>query len=249
MRCQRILVRCIAIGTLVFTPALAGSPSAQEDSPMDAILTHSRAVMIVAKNHFRDEELLTPKEYLEKRGCTVTVASTSMGDAVGMLGKHVTVDIVYTDIRVASFDLVVFVGGSGAACYFNDEKSHAIARETVETGRVLGAICIAPSTLARAGVLKGKKATCFPSQRDDLKEHGAVVSRLQVVRDGRIITGSGPEAAGKFAKALAEALGEYLKEKKRNAPGAQGPEGASPVKWDTKELTRDMSGGEQDERT
>jgi len=205
--------------------------------------------MIIAKKDFRDEELLTPKQYLEERGCKVTVASTSKGDAVGMLGKHVTVDMIYTDIRVASYDLIVFVGGSGAACYFNDEKSHDIAREAVEKGRVLGAICIAPSTLARAGVLKDRKATCFPSQRDDLKEHGALVSRLQVVRDGRIITGSGPEAADKFAKTLAAALGEYLKEKKRIAPRGPESESAPNVKWDTKELTRDMSRSEQDERT
>lgn len=212
---------------------------------MDAILTRSRAVMIIAKKDFRDEELLRPKEYLEERGCKVTVASTSMGDAVGMLGKHVDVDMVYTDIRAASYDLIVFVGGSGANCYFNDEKSYAIARDAVRTERVLAAICIAPSTLARAGVLEGTKATCFPSQRDDLKEHGAIVSQLQVVRDGRIVTGAGPEAADRFAKALVEALGEYLKEKKRNAPEPGADKDPTSVKWDTKELTRDLPRGEQ----
>jgi protease I len=72
---------------------------------------------------------------------------------------------------------------------------------------VLAAICIAPTTLARAGLLGGVRATAFPDSEADLKAHGALWTGDRVTIDGRIITGSGPEAATAFGEAIAEALG------------------------------------------
>jgi len=72
---------------------------------------------------------------------------------------------------------------------------------------VVGAICIAPGILARAGILKGRKATVFPSEIEALKRNGAFYTALPVVIDGRIVTASGPEAAEEFGKALVKTLG------------------------------------------
>jgi len=71
----------------------------------------------------------------------------------------------------------------------------------------VGAICIAPGILARAGILKDKKATVFPSEIETLKREGAHYSALPVVIDGKIVTADGPEAAEGFGKALVKTLG------------------------------------------
>ena len=80
--------------------------------------------------------------------------------------------------------------------------------DSVRVGfRLLAAICIAPTTLAHAGLLDGVRATAFPDREDDLRAHGAVWTGAPVTVDGRIITGNGPEAAADFGEAIAEALG------------------------------------------
>jgi putative intracellular protease/amidase len=55
------------------------------------------------------------------------------------------------------------VGGQGASIYYDNPKAHVIARETLRSGKLLGAACLAPATLAKAGVLRGKTATSFLS--------------------------------------------------------------------------------------
>ena len=73
--------------------------------------------------------------------------------------------------------------------------------------KLTSAICLAPMTLANAGLLKGKKATIWKDAVVDFKTKGVVYTGKPVERDGRIITGSGPEAAEEFGKALLEELG------------------------------------------
>ena len=128
------------------------------DSVMQSV-KGKRAVMIIARNDFRDEELLQPKEVLEKNGVTVTVASSSLEESKGMLGAKVKPDILFTDIQATDYDAVIFVGGSGANEYWDNPIAHKIANDAHNAKKIIGAICIAPVTLAKAGLLKNKKAT------------------------------------------------------------------------------------------
>lgn len=162
--------------------------------------------MIIAPENFRDEELLEPKDVLENAGVEVTIASKDSDSATGMLGAMVGVDMDYKDIKVEDYDGIVFVGGSGASIYFDDLKAHSLAKEFFEQGKVVSAICIAPSTLAHAGLLKGRKATCFASQEEDLKSFGAEYTGEPVTTDGKIVTASGPTAATEFGQAILQNL-------------------------------------------
>ena len=101
----------------------------------------------------------------------------------------------------------MFVGGAGAQVFFDDPDAHRSRRRPGRSGRVLAAICIAPSTLAHAGLLEGVRATAFPSQEQDLRAHGAVWTGEPVTVDGQIVTGNGPEAAEQFGEAVAATLG------------------------------------------
>lgn len=88
-----------------------------------------------------------------------------------------------------------------------------MARATVEAGKPLGAICIAPLILAKAGVLKGRKATVWDSGGEQiaiLKAHGAVYTDQAVVIDGSVVTGNGPGAAGEFGRVFAGAVGSSI---------------------------------------
>jgi protease I len=169
-------------------------------------LKGKKVVMIIASRDFRDEEFKDPYDYLKACGAEVTVASSKLDEATGMLGMKVKPGVLIGDVKVDGYDAVIFVGGSGASEYFNNATAHALAQAAVEKKKLLAAICVAPSTLANAGVLKGRKATCWDSERANLKAKGADVQKGDVVRDGSLVTGSGPRAAREFARTVAGAL-------------------------------------------
>lgn len=165
-----------------------------------------RVAMIIAEDGFRDEELLQPKAILEKNGIEVKVASTSLVQAKGMLGAKIKPDILVNDIDVRDFDAIIFVGGIGASQYWDDPVAHQLAQNAFNQNHIVAAICIAPVTLAKAGILKGKRATVFSSEASELKQGGANYTARNVEKDGNIITASGPSAAGEFAEELVKVL-------------------------------------------
>lgn len=169
-------------------------------------LSGKKILMVVAPANFRDEELLQPKEIFEKTGARVVIASKNASTATGTLGAKINVDKDISEISVSDYDAIIFIGGPGSSQYFNDSRAHIIAKESVARDKVLGAICIAPSILANAGVLKGKKATAFSSESANLRAKGAEYTGAAVTQDGKIITANGPGAASEFGKKIAEAI-------------------------------------------
>ncbi len=167
--------------------------------------------MIVAYRDFRDEEYFIPREIFEKADINIVTSSSSAGVAIGKFGGEAKVDILLKDLKAEDYDAVVFIGGSGAREYIDNEVCHNIAKEALAKGRILAAICIAPAILARAGALKGKKATVWSAPLDKsainiLKEEGANYQEQNVVQDGSVLTAIGPLAAKDFAEILLSML-------------------------------------------
>jgi protease I len=168
--------------------------------------TTKRAVLIVGRENYRDEELFETRRILIEAGVQTVLASTRMGPVRGMLGGVAEATILAKDIIVDDYDAIIFVGGAGATEYFNSRVAWNIAREAVQKRKVLGAICIAPAILANAGLLTGVRVTSFPTERDRLQRAGALFTGVPVERDGLIITGDGPMAAVLFGRAIADTL-------------------------------------------
>jgi protease I len=167
-----------------------------------------KAVLIISHQGFRDEELLDTKKVLEKNGIEVKIASTELSEVKGKLGARVVPDILFQDIQVKDFDALVFVGGPGAVQYWDDPLAHKLLKEAAIAGKVSAGICSAAATLARAGILRGKRATVFPGDAQELIVNGADYTANHVERDGQIITADGPSSAGKFGEEIARALKE-----------------------------------------
>lgn len=160
---------------------------------------------MIAPERFRDEELLTPKQALEARGVAVTVASTRPGTATGMLGAVAAVDCTIREADAADYDALAVAGGAGSPAHLWDsERLAALVRAFSGAGKPVAAICLSGAVLARAGVLRGRRATVYPVARAilELKRAGATYVGDPVVVDGPIVTASGPEAAAAFGAAL-----------------------------------------------
>lgn len=169
-------------------------------------LTGKKIVMIIASSNFRDEEYQKPREIFEKAGAKITVASSSLNISKGMSGFEIKPDILLEKISVNEFDAVVFIGGPGAREYWDNKTAHKIARETIKNNKVLAAICLAPVILAKAGVLKDKRATCFGQVKNNISESGGKYIGSLVEIDGNIITANGPLASEIFAKDVIEVI-------------------------------------------
>ena len=175
-------------------------------------LQGKKVLMIIASQNFRDEELLKPRDLFIKEGMEVVLASSSLETSRGMLGGTAKPDILIGDVKVGEFEAIIFVGGIGASEYWNNPIAHKIAKEAVSLNKLICAICIAPVTLANAGILDEKKATVFCSEVKAIKRKGAIYTGKAVEVDGNIITAEGPQAAEEFGQTIIILLLEKIEE-------------------------------------
>ena len=167
--------------------------------------------MIIAYRDFRDSEYFIPKNIFIQAGISVVTVSKQNGIAIGVDGGEARVDLILEELNCSDFDAIVFIGGNGMAKNIDNEEYHKIARSVVKYNKILGAICISPAILAKAGVLNNKKATVWSDAMNKnaikiLKENQAIYQDKLVVVDNNIITANGPLAAREFAEAIIRKL-------------------------------------------
>lgn len=166
----------------------------------------ARILMIIAPEKFRDEELFHTKEALEMKKHEVVIASTTTEEAHGMLGGKAKPAVTIGEVDIKAYDAIIFVGGVGAAIYFNNKTALQLAKTAFQKGKIVAAICIAPSILANAGILNGTRATSYPSEKENLESGGAIYVSEPVVVKEKIVTANGPAAATLFGRTIAKML-------------------------------------------
>lgn len=180
-------------------------------------MSEADAVFVIAPSCFRDEEYTHTRLEVEETGCRIHVASLEAGDCKGRFGTIAHADLGLDEASERRWDAVIFVGGGGAEVFFDDARAHRMAREVCRTGGICAAICIAPTILARAGLLEGVAATAFPSEETELyRRHaewtGRPVEVSAVEGTGAwLITGDGPQSAHAFGRAIAEKIADMAR--------------------------------------
>jgi protease I len=171
-----------------------------------------KRILFVIVDDFRDEEFEAPWRALETAGHRLTVASLAPGTIEGMLGMRVEATRSIEDIQAADFDLLLIPGGDGTPRLRASEAMLNLVRDFVAQGKLICAICWAPTILARAGVLAGRRATVCkiadPEAGPDMEAHQVLQAHdvhfvdAPLVQDGAFITANGPSAAEAFAQAV-----------------------------------------------
>lgn len=170
-----------------------------------------KIALIISPKDFKDEEYMIPKQVFEANDFLVNTVSYKFGPAIGADGNTAKIDILAKNLKVLEYSAIVFVGGPGASKYLEDQEAHRIIKQAIAENIVLGAICIAPVILAKAGALKNKEATVWSSKTDKkavkiLQQQGAEYLDRSVVVDKNIITANGPKSAQEFAERIVRAL-------------------------------------------
>lgn len=192
----------LALPLVVIVGCGTSSPSGENQS------SGSQVLFVIAHQDFRDEELIEPKQILEDKGYKIVIASTDTTQATGMLGLTLRPDLLISEVKSADYLGIVIVGGTGIQQLWDDTTLARVVVEFHEKNKIIGAICLAPVVLARAGILQGRKATCFHSAVRDLEATGASYEPEDIVVEGKIVTANGPVASNWFGYKLAELLGE-----------------------------------------
>ena len=167
----------------------------------------SKAVLFFADGTEECEALLVA-DLLRRAKVEVTIASAMGRRAlVSSHGIHLTADALAEDVDYSDVDMVILPGGiPGVPNLKADATVRRVCRDFAAEGKVVAAICAAPTALAAFGVLNGKKATVYPGMDADLTAAGASYTGLPLTIDGSIVTGEALGAAIPFALALARIL-------------------------------------------
>jgi protease I len=198
-----ILVLVLAVHGLGQPPPLPAEPApAPVGTPAGTLL------VFVPQQLFNEQEFDPALRRISQLGVSSLLVSTDSGVAVSMSQLIVSIDLALRDVDAAGYAGLVLIGGSGAALYWDDSLLQAKCREFASSGKVVAAIGIAPITLARAGVLKGRTVTAFRDRTvvDWLREAGARYSFRGVVDDRNIITAASFEQSRAFGQAVAAAV-------------------------------------------
>jgi len=163
-------------------------------------------VLVPLAAGFEEIEAVVVIDVLRRAGVEVRVAGVRPGAVTGSHGITLSTDCALDDVRAGELDMLVLPGGMpGAANLRSDARVLALVRELERSGRTVAAICAAPTVLAAADVLEGRRVTSHPSVRDQLP--GArVVDAPRVVRSGPVVTSQGVGTALEFALELVAQL-------------------------------------------
>lgn len=164
-----------------------------------------KRVLVPIADGTEELEAVAMIDILRRAGCDVTVASVAGLQITASRGVKIVADALISDCNDIQYDLIALPGGLPGADHLRD---CAVLIEMLKiqkaSGRLYAAICASPAVVFTAhGLLKGTKATCYPSFQDKLPN---LVAGHRVVVDGNCVTSLGPGTAVEFALELVRQL-------------------------------------------
>lgn len=171
----------------------------------------NNVLFVIASIDYQPVEYAVPKKLLEQAGFVVTTAADQGGTATAKDGSTTPVDLLINDVDVTHYDGIFFIGGPGALDHLDNEASYKILTAAALAHKPFGAICVATRILAKAGVLKGKKATGWNGDNALnalYKEYDVQYAPNELVVDDGIITATGPQVAREFGEQIIALLQE-----------------------------------------
>jgi protease I len=182
-------------------------------------------ILIVATDGFEESELFGPREILQGKGATVTLASLKRDPIQATVhddpGKTIRPDLLIGEANADDFDALLLPGGVRNP---DQLRTHADVIDLIKSfdaqGKPIAAICHGPWLLVEADLMRGRTATSWPSIRTDLRNAGANVVDQPAVTDRNIVTSRNPDDVPAFTEALI-ALVEQAPEAARQANEAE----------------------------
>lgn len=174
-----------------------------------------KQVAILTENGFEELELTSPREALIEAGAEVFIVSPQQdmvkGWKDGNWSIELPVDITLEQANPEDYDALVIPGGViNPDKMRRNEKGIAFAKNFLENGKPVAAICHGPQLLIETGLLKGRTMTSFFSIRTDLENAGVIWKDKEVVTDNGLVTSRSPKDLPAFNQKMIEEIGEGI---------------------------------------
>jgi protease I len=166
-----------------------------------------RKVALFVEQDFEDVELAGPRDALVEAGAEVVIVGPTAGVRYrGKKGLVVAADVAASATKADDFDALVIPGGHAPDRMRTRRPMVDLARDMMQAGRIVAAICHGPQVLITADALDGRTLTCWPSIAIDVRNAGGLHVDRPVAVDGNLITSRKPDDVPKFNRALIDAL-------------------------------------------
>lgn len=166
----------------------------------------SKRIVMLMVDGFEEAEAIATADVLARLGFELCLTGVENELVTGAHGIIVKTDRLIADIALDDFDALVLPGGMPGSMNLRDSAAVIDLVQNAEVaGKVIAAICAAPMVLAQAGVIEGKRVTCYPGFEEHLGT--AVCTGARCEQDGNIVTAKGVGVSFEFGAAIAQALG------------------------------------------
>lgn len=176
---------------------------------------NGKTVAILTENGFEEVELTSPKKALEDAGATVHIVSPQNGKVKAWNHDHWTmelpVDKNVSDVKAEDYDALMLPGGvlNPDKLRMNKEAVE-FAKDFLETGKPVAAICHGPQLLIETDLLEGRDMTSYPSVQTDIKNAGANWHDREVIVDNGLVTSRSPKDLKAFNEKMIEEIAEGI---------------------------------------
>lgn len=186
------------------TPILKLTAIRQNDGRMEEYLMNKTFIFLA--EGYEEVEMLTVVDMLRRAGISINMVSiTGCMDVTSSHNVTIEADMLFEDADFETADMLILPGGvPGTPNLLAFKPLTDKLVEFNNKGKYLAAVCAAPSILGELGILKGKKATCYPGYEEKLT--GAEYVKQPVVTDGNVITSRGMGTCIEFSGAIITAL-------------------------------------------
>ncbi|XP_032525639.2 protein dj-1beta [Danaus plexippus] len=170
----------------------------------------SKSALVILAQGAEEMETVITVDMLRRGGVTVTLAGLDGGSPV-LCSRQVTLvpDKSLADALAAQpqYDAVILPGGlEGSERLSKSNIVGSLLKEHESSGKIVAAICAAPTAFVAHGVAIGKRVTSYPTTKDKITADYTYVEGERVVVDGNIVTSRGPGTAYWFGLKLIEML-------------------------------------------
>lgn len=168
-----------------------------------------KAILVLLAPGFEEIEFTAPVDILRRLGISVVTAGVQGREVEGAHGITMLADTLLSEVKTEDYAGIVLPGGAASWLLRDTPVVLQLVRDMHAEGKMVAAICAAPIALEAAGVLSGRRITCYPADAvvSDIPS-AAEITTEPTVTDGNIITGRGPGAALDFGFALGAYLGK-----------------------------------------
>ncbi len=163
--------------------------------------------LIISADGFEDSELVEPRRRLLKAGIDIDIASLHKGPITGKHGHSVDANLQVSEVHAEAYEALILPGGKAPERLRQSRNVLELSREFMRVNKPIAAICHGPQILLSAGLLKGRKATCYRSVANEMRQAGVDYVDQAVVVDGNLITSRRPSDLPLFIAAILKAIG------------------------------------------